>query len=341
MQEHNKCSLALLANIIIGATVACVMAPSVGAQGLSYDMKMTMRMDPPPKGAGDMAQGRTVMAGHGQFAGGNSRMDMSQSMAPGGIMSAGTYVIVRSGARTEWIVDPAKKTYMEINVDSMAKFAADAQKMLGGMAKIEMTDVTADVQPLGAGEMIEGYATMKYHVTSGYTSKVSMMGRKTVTTTTSTGDIWVAPQLAGLYNPAAPASQGAGTSEYAQKLTAAYAKIGKGVPIKSVTTSQSTGSRTSSTTSTMELVNIKRGRIDQSVFEVPDGYTKTDLTQAMGGAVEGMGTLQKSMPKGNIAGEMTDSAKQGAREGATEAAKEQAREKARNAVGKIFRRPLE
>ena len=341
MQEHNRLSRALLANIMIGAAAACVMAPSAGAQGLSYDMKMTMQMDGAPKGAGDMSQARTVMAGHGQFSGGNSRMDMSQSMAPGGPMGAGTYVIVKSGARTEWIVDPEKKSYMEINVDSMTKFSADAQKALGGIAKIEMTNVTADVQPLGAGETIEGYPTMKYHVTSGYTSKVSMMGRTTVTTTTSTGDMWIAPQLAGLYNPAAAASQGAGSSEYAQKLAAAYAKIGKGVPIKSVTTTQTSGSHAKNSTMTMELVNIKRGRIDPSVFEIPADYTKTDMTQIMGGAVQGMGALQKGMHKGNVVGEMGDSAKQGAKEGATEEVKDQAKEKAKSAIGKLFGRPLE
>lgn len=297
MQDRHTLSRALLASTMIAGAAAGVIAPSASAQGLSYDMRTTIRMDPAPKGAGDMAQGRTVMAGHGQFSGGNSRMDMSQSMAPGGLMGVGTYVIVKSGARTEWIVDPAKKSYMEVNIDSMAKFSADAQKALGGIAKIEMTDVTADVEALGAGETIEGYATIKYRVTSGYTSKVSVMGRTTATTTTSTGEMWIAPQLAGLYNPAAPASQGAGNSEYARKLTAAYAKIGKGVPIKSVTTTQSTGSRARSTTSTMELVNIKRERVDPSVFEIPPGYTKTDLTQVMGGAVDGMGALQKAMPK--------------------------------------------
>jgi uncharacterized protein DUF4412 len=320
------------------------LAHNVGAQGVTYDMKMTVQMTGGPKGTGDMSQPRTMMSGHGQFSGGNSRMDMEQSMMPGGaggVGGAGSYVIVKSGSRTEWIVDPSKRQYMEINIDSMAKFAADAQKALGGIAKISTTDVTADVQPLGPGETIQGYATMKYRLTSGSTSTVSMLGRTKSTTSRSTTDMWVAPQLAGLYNPAAgSASQSGGDSEYTQKIAAAYAKIGKGVPIKSVTQTQTTGDRASTMTSTMELLNIKRGRVDPSVFEVPADYAKTDLTSAMGGAMDALGSAQKSMPKGNVLGAMGDSAKQGAKEGATEEAKDQAKEKVKGAMRGLFGRPL-
>ncbi len=342
MQSRTICRRTFVASMLVGVPMFAGLSGNVSAQGLTYDMKMTVMMTGGPKGAGDMSQPRTMMAGHGQFSGGNSRMDMDQSMMPGGPMGAGTYVIVKSGNRTEWIVNPAKRQYIEINMDSMAKFAADAQKALGGIAKISMTNVTADVQPLGAGETIQGYATMKYRLTSGSTSTVSMLGRTNSTTSTSTTDMWVAPQLAGLYNPAAgSASQMGGNSEYAQKITAAYAKIGKGVPLKTVTQTQTSGDHSSTTTSTMELLNIKRGRIDPSVFEVPADYAKTDMTSAMGGAMDAVGKAQKGMPKGNVLGAMSDSAKQGAKEGATEEAKDQAKEKAKGVIRGIFGRPRE
>ncbi len=312
---------------------------ALNGQGLTYDMKMTVQGAEGGRGGTDA---RTMMAGHGQFSNGSSRMDMDQSMMAGGMMGKGTYVIVKSGSRTEWMVDPDKRQYIEINIDSMAKFAADAQKSLGGMVKMETSDVTADVQPLGPGETIQGYATMKYRLTYGSTSTVSMLGRTKRTTNMTTSDMWVAPQLAGLFNPAAgAASHAAGNSASAQKLAAAYAKIGKGVPIKTVSQTQTTGDRASSMTSTMELLNIKRGRVDPSVFEIPEGYTKVDLMAGLSGAMGALGGKNgRGVPSGNILGQMSDSAKQGAKEGATEEAKDQAKETAKGVLRGIFgRRP--
>lgn len=311
---------------------------SIGAQGLTYDMRMTGGRD---GGGGHAMPAQTVMTAHGQFSGGNSRMDIDQSMMPGGMMGKGTYIIVRSNSRTELIVDPEKRSYIEINPDSMAKFAAAAQGALGGMVKSEMTDVSAGVEELGPGEAIQGYATIKYRLTSGYTMTTSVMGRTSRTTERSTTDMWVAPKLAGLFNPMARGAQPvAGTSAFADKMAAAYAKIGKGVPIKTVTQSVTTGDHGSTSTSTMELLNIRTGAINPSVFEVPAGYTKTDIMAGMGAAGSALDSLKGKLGKGNLIGQMGDSAKQGAKEGATEEAKNQAKEKAKGAIRGLFGRPL-
>lgn len=323
----------------VAALVAVVAGGhAMGAQGLTYDMRMTGARE----SGGRTTPAQTVMAAHGQFSGGNSRMDIDQTMMPGGMMGKGTYIIVRSNSRTELIVDPEKRTYIEMNPDSMAKFASAAQGALGGLVKSEMTDVSADVQPLGPGEAIQGYATMKYRVTTGYTMTTSVMGRTSRTTEHSTTDMWIAPKLAGLFNPMARGAQpGAGGSAYADKMAAAYAKIGKGVPIRTVTQSVTTGDHGSTSTSTMELLNIKTGPINPSVFEVPSDYTKTDIMAGLGAATAGLDSLKGKMGKGNLLGKMADSAKQGAREGATEEAKDQAKEKAKGVLRGIFGRPRE
>ena len=335
-QEHHTVTIrARVALAAIAIAALPLASHAARAQGLTYDMRMTAESER----AGKTTPAQTMMTAHGHYSGGNSRMDIDQSMMPGGMMGKGTYIIVRSGSRTELIVDPEKHTYIELNADSMAKFAASARNALGGMVKTEMTDVTADVQPLGPGETIQGYSTMKYRITNGYTMTTSMMGRTRHTTQHTTSDIWMAPKLEGLFNPMARGAPQGGNAALADKIAAAYAKIGKGVPIKSVTQSVTSGDQTSSSTSTMELLNIKTGPVSPSLFEVPAGYTKTDIMGGLGAATSVLDSLHGHGGKGNILGQMGDSAKQGAKEGATEEAKDQAKEKAKGALRGLFRRP--
>jgi uncharacterized protein DUF4412 len=320
---------ALIGGILLCAPLWGATSQAAGAQGLTYEMKMTLHQ----AGSTSAADAAPVMAGRGQFSGGNSRMDMDASLMPLGIMGKGTYVIVKSGSPIEWIVDPAKQQYFEINVDSMARFASNAQGALGGIVKTKTSDVTADLKALGPGETIQGYATMKYRLTYSATSTVSVLGRTQTSSNTTTSDIWVAPQLAGLFNPAPrPGSQMGGNSEAAQKFAAAYAKIGKGVPIRTVSQTQAAGDHAPSMTMTMELLNIKRSQVDPSVFEIPAGYTKIDMTPVMS-------ALAGKAGNGGLLGEMGDSAKQGAREGATQEAKSQAKDKAKGMLRGIFGRP--
>ena len=272
--------IALLALLVSG--------PAAGAQGLSFDLRTTGQFTDPRTG---QMTTRTMMAGHGQFAGTSSRIDISESMTPGGLMGKGTYIIVKGTPRTEFIVDPEKHSYLEVHPDSLAKIASAMQGALGGMVKTEMSDVIVNVDKLGAGETIQGYPTVHYRLTEGYTMRTTMMGRTNRSTQHSTTDLWIAPQLAGLFNPMAGA--GAGTSAgggsyaaYADRIAKAYAKLGPGTPIKSVRQSESTrGGKTSTNSMTMELLNIRRGPVNPAVFEVPAGYTKEEsLTGMMGAA---------------------------------------------------------
>lgn len=331
--------------VLLGAAVPTlpVLGREAGAQGLAYDMKMSIQ-----KGTGATAGNTQVMmSGHGKFQDGNSRMDMDESVVPGGFMGQGTYVIVKNATRNEWIVDPAKQQYFEMNVDSATKFAMASTNMLGGLVKMETSDVTVDVQPMGPGEMIQGYSTMKYRLTTSYVSKTAVLWKKTKTTNNITSDIWVAPQLSGLYNPASAASQG-GSSELAQKTAAAYAKIGKGAVIKTVSQMQSTGDDASTMTMTMELLNITPTRVPSSTFDVPASYTKIDGTaalSALGGATASEGTAGAAGTTGNggttdgknsnIVDQLTDSAKAAAKQGAVDGVKD----KAKGAIGKLFGRP--
>ena len=254
---------------------------SLGAQGLSYDMSTTATG---PDRTGAVAT-RTMMAAHGQFASGNSRIDVTQSMAPGGMMGQGTYMITSASKGTVTSVDPAKHQYTVIDIGELGKTANDMQAALGGMAKIEIANAKVDVQDLGAGELLDGYATYKYRITQSYTMNMIVMGRTMSTPTQSVTDVWVAPQLDGLMDPSArpPVATTTGPmAELTKQLSVAYAKMRKGLMLKRVSTMESgEGARKHTTTITTTITNVKKSPISRSVFEVPADYAKVELMDAV------------------------------------------------------------
>ena len=270
-------------------TVVLLLAGLAGpafAQGMSYDMKTTGDMTDPRTG---VASTRVFSAGHGQFANGNTRIDFTESLMPGGMMGAGSYMIVHKSSPISTFVYPAKRQYLELNRDELAKDAADAQKSLAGMgAKTELTGVQVEMKELGAGEAIEGNATLKYQMTTDYTMNVTMMGHKTSSTQHSTTDLWIAPGLEGIMNPMGRQTNTAGSSmaPLTEAIMKAYTKVKPGMVLKTVMTSASGGEgKKRSNLITMQISNLKHATIDPAVFIVPAGYTKTE---GLGGAMGAM-----------------------------------------------------
>jgi hypothetical protein len=271
------------------ATCAALLAlaPALRAQGLSYDMTTTATGPDPRTGA---AMTRVYSSSHGQFAKGMSRLDFVQSMAPGGMMGTGTYMITNTAKGTTTNVDPAKRQYFVLDMAELAKTAADIQKSLGGVAKTEMTDVKVGVEDLGAGEQMEGVATYKYRLTESFTMKMSVMGHDMSSTTHTTSDVWIAPSLDPLMDPSAKAAMSApngATAELSKQILAAYSTMKKGLMLKRVSVNESgSGSKTRSTTITTLITNVKHAPISPSVFEVPAGYTEVKSLAEFSGMLD-------------------------------------------------------
>ena len=265
-------------------TSACIasitLSGALGAQGLSYDMSTTATG---PDRTGVVAT-RTVMAAHGQFAGSSSRIDVTQSLSPGGMMSQGTYMITSGSKGTVTSVDPAKHQYTVIDIAELGKSASDMQTSLSSVAKVEIANVKVDVQDLGAGEPLDGYPTYKYRITQSYTMNIIVMGRTTGSPSQSVTDIWVAPQLDGLMDPSArpsTASSSGPMAELTKQLLLAYGKVRKGLMLKRISTMESgAGARKHTTTVTTTITNVKKSAISPSVFEVPSGYSKVEMFDA-------------------------------------------------------------
>jgi hypothetical protein len=252
---------------------------TLGAQGLSYDMSTTASG---PDRSGNVTT-RNMSAAHGQFAGGNSRIDFIESLAPSGMMSTGTYMITSASKHTVTSVDPAKHQYTVIDLAELGKTATDMSASLGGGAKTEFTNVKVAVEDLGPGEALDGYATYKYRIAQSFTMNISAMGRTISAPSQSTTEIWIAPQLDALMDPSAqPHAMSTGPmAELTKELIAAYGKMRRGLMLKRVSTTEGgMGAHKHTTTMTTVITNVRKAAISSSVFEVPAGYAKVALLDA-------------------------------------------------------------
>ena len=246
-------------------------ASTLFAQGYSYDVSSS---------GTDPRNGAAVVmsASHGRFANGLTRLDVTESMAMGGPTQKGTYTLSNAATGVTTFVNPAKKSYVEMNGVELAKESAGVQNALGGVARMEVTNIHVDLEDLGAGEKVEGYATLKYRLTEAFTMRMTVMGHASEDASHSVMEIWVAPQLAGIMNPSArpPAFATTGPmAELTSQVYKAFAKVKPGVILRTVHTSTSgEGARARTQVVTMSVSNVKREAIAASVFQVPAGYTR-------------------------------------------------------------------
>lgn len=199
----------------------------------------------------------------------------------------GVYFILRDDGRT-MIVVPGQKSVMLMDANALAN---GIQSALGNFGAMQLSNVSATVDQLGAGERIAGYATRKYRVTQRYTATLTMMGRVQRTTYESTSELWTAGEIPALdagfdrFTRSFGGLVSGGAHGTAKEVTDAMrGKAPTGFPVRSVITSVVTpaGRAPVRTLTTVEVSEITRGSIPATDFEVPTGYQITDMTQLMG-----------------------------------------------------------
>ncbi len=309
--------------------------------GITYDFRVSTSSV-----QGDNSKELSVMAGRGQVTATNARIELSEARN-GGPMFTGKdgYVVVKDGGATMYMVDPGEKQYYAFNMEQMFAGLGSALKMMGGMVKMTMSDVKFDVQDLGAGERIQGYATRHIRQTQSHTLTMSVLGRKNSTTSHDTTDMWIAPELKLAGNPflqlgAAASGIDFGSPEYKKQFQAAQARIPAGFPLKSVTRNHSTDDkgRPSLTISTMEVTNFQKGDIAASTFAIPGDYKEVQMPFAELAAMGDSLDAAKAR-SGNVSADEKESTGEELKEAVKEAGKEGVKEEAKKKIRGIFRKP--
>ena len=261
--------------IRFGATALLAAAPAlatVGAQGYSFDVTSS---------GTDPRSGNAQVMGvsHGRWEKDLTRIDIIESPARGGMMGKGTYMIATRATGITTFVDPAKQQYYEFNSTEMAAAATELQGAMAGVAKMEAVDIHVDMEDLGAGETIEGYATWKYRLTQSYTMRMTILGHNNDTKQHTVSELWIAPALLGDLNPGSrPAASANGMlKELTETTYKAYAKLKPGAMLRMINTSTSgDGAKARNRVTTMNVSNFRRESFSASIFQVPAGYEKID-----------------------------------------------------------------
>ena len=282
------------------------------------------------------------MRGRGTYAGDQAKIEiLDASSTTGGsemFGGKGGYFIVKGGGQEMYMVDPNQKQYMKWDIANMFAGMSKMVNAVGGMVKMQMSDVHIDAQDLGPGETLQGYPTHHVRMVQNYTLNVSVLGRSKKTTNQSTTDYYFAPSLR-IANPFVSNSQQMAmmsqldmfnNSDYMTQMKAANAKIPKtGVPLKTVTTVVATDDKgkAETTVTTMEMVNFHASNIPASAFAIPSDYKMVEMPN-MSAGVNGSSSANGSGPALN-ADSIAAAAKAGAAQGAKDGVKDAAAKKIR------------
>lgn len=282
-----------------------------------------------------------VMKGRGMFAGENARLEILDASGSGGgemFGSKGSYFLLLDGGKKMILVDPAQKSYMEWDMQGMLAGMSKMMGALGGLVRMEMSDVKVEAQSMGSGGVVNGYSTQHVRLVQNYTMNATVMGRSSTSRVETTTDYYFAPELRALVNPFVQNS-GAFTAmgdmfnnaEYKQQMEAVQSKL-TGVPVKSVARSVTTNPDGKQETSivTTEMTGFQNSDIAAATFAVPSGFQAVEMPKldmpALGGNTDGEDGQ-------SIGDALREGAAEGAKEGAREGAKDAAKDAAKGALG--------
>jgi hypothetical protein len=330
----------------VAALPIAFMAAKPVADGMSYEFVMKTT----GKATGNKEQ--ITMRGTGVYAGDNARIEILEASASAGgeeiFGGKGSYFVVKGGGQEMFLVSPKDKTYMKWDMASMFAGMSKVVNAVGGLVKMQMSDIKIDAQDMGAGPTIHGYPTKHIRMIQNYTMSASVFGRKSNTRTETTTDIYIAPTLR-IPNPFVSNSEQMAmmsqldmfnNPDYKNQMAAANAKMPKsGVPLRTETKTVSTDDKgkAETTTSVMEMINFKSGNIPASTFVIPTEYTMVEmpnLDASLAGNADGK-TKTANGPVLN-ADSVANAAKQGAADGVKESVKAGAKDAATKKIKGIF-----
>jgi hypothetical protein len=252
--------------LAVAGTLASVGAATPPAPGVSYKLRIVIT---PPDMPGMGSQGPMTITGHGIAVGNRSRIDLDTvpaQLQAAGAMSNGDYMLTLDSGRTV-VVTPSAKTYSE-GIPGMNSLPPDL------LNSAVLSNISVNVEDLGAGEAMQGFPTKHYRITTQYS--MAIMGQSMNTSTVQ--EVWTAKlgtALANAFDGQMPKSMADGPmKELFEKQSAARKQL-DGATIKSTTTSSiAVSGMNMSTLQTLEMLEIKQGDVDESLLAIPAGFTK-------------------------------------------------------------------
>ena len=256
--------------------------------GVYYTAKTTAQ-----GGRGAEMQDVTVQA---WVSGGNAKVVFEQSGNP--MMGKGMYMVTTDGGKTVYMVDPEKKSYYKWDMDSLMGMAGGMMKMMN----MTYTDPKVEKVAQEPDGLVAGVPTIYYKFHTSYTMSMSMMMMKRKTQIVKDEEIWAAPKLVeaglGIWLRKTPPKT---NNEQLDALIKAEMGKVEGFPLKmrTVQTSTDEKGKAETTTTTMEVTELRMQAVPDSTFQMPAGYKETSMMGGEGGEKEGSNPFLKMMGGGD------------------------------------------
>ncbi|HUP48277.1 MAG TPA: hypothetical protein VNA04_05755 [Thermoanaerobaculia bacterium] len=195
----------------------------------------------------------------------------------GMLFQNGSFAVSTDGGQTMRVVDPAAKTFYEIDLGAIVGGADSLLDQLGGAVKLDVRDPKVSVTGGADGGIIEGFPTKKSTVKSDYTIAVEGLGQPMTMRIQLSTDVWWTDKISAQFTNFLQMRGFRTGVEAVDKLLAAEAGAIDGFPLKQVTTTSVSfggSDMTSITTSTVR--NVKQAEVPAAAFELPAGLARTE-----------------------------------------------------------------
>jgi hypothetical protein len=266
--------------VVIAATPPRV---SIVAAGLTFTQRVTSaRAAANPNDQSARALSRTTLV---RMSAGAVRMDITDGVTP--FTGPGGFMVLRDGPPRLEAVNPEKKQVMIMPASALG--GALGALTNNPLIKMKTSNETFDFQDLGAGETIQGYKTRHVRITSGQTIEMRVLISRTKTTSKSTMDAFVSPDLAPddatirVWVTSFAGGLRTTNPELMAKLDDYVRGPGRGVVLKATTYMQQTDDKKGTTYDTLVTLvsDIKKGPVDAGLFTYPKDYEVTDMTAGL------------------------------------------------------------
>jgi hypothetical protein len=218
----------------------------------------------------------------GWVDGEKAKIEFSASGNP--MTPAGAYLLTQDGGRTVLLVNPEEKTYATWDLEAMLGVVGGVMKGMGPLLKFEVSQPRVEKLAEEDGGSLVGLPTRHYRYRTSYSMQVKVFGMGQENAVVTEQDIWATSQLQdaalGVWLRTGPPKTG---NDQLDSLIAAEMGKVTGFPLKSITVSTSTGKRGQKTTtrSVMEVKELRRADVPAATFQLPAGYTETQLLPTM------------------------------------------------------------
>lgn len=188
------------------------------------------------------------------------------------------------------IFDGTHGTATSVLPSTQVAVIADMATLTNGANRFVKLDIkgepTVQVHDLGAGQPMLGMPTHRYHVTTQYTTVLTMGAESCEKTYISDGDSWTTTTIdvATSLADAVSSMMGMGANAGLAKLHALRQSTPKGFALKWVGTSttRSGNGKTVVSRGTTEVTEVAKSEIPSSRFTVPSDYRTTDVRNVAG-----------------------------------------------------------